>query len=110
MKEHLHSFRQRAIACMAFVLVTFYSETAFSQLVINPGGSPNTIMNNLLGAGLTVVPGSVSLVCGPSNATARYGTFNGSASNLGLTNGVILTSGDASVAVGPNTSASSTGI
>src|SRR5436190_17685456 len=100
MKQHTNLFRRKAAACLIFVLAAVYSQTAVSQLVVNPGGSPNTIINNLLGAGLTIVPGSVSLVCGPSNATARYGTFNGSASNLGLNNGVILTSGDAVRAVG----------
>src|SRR5690349_27786 len=108
MKEHLHLLRQTAIACLAFAIATFFSETSYSQLVVNPGGSPATIINNLIGAGLTV--SNVQLNCGPSGPTARYGTFNGSASNLGLVNGVILTSGDASVAVGPNTSNSATGV
>src|SRR5687767_10868879 len=102
MKQHQNLFRRKAAACLIFVLAAVYSQTAVSQLVVNPGGSPNIIINNLLGAGLTVVPGSVSINCGISSATARYGTFNGSASNLGLNNGVILTTGRAADAVGPN--------
>ena len=104
MKQHQNLFRRRAVACLIFVLAAVYSQTAVSQLVINPGGSPATIINNLIGAGLTV--SNVQLVCGPSGPTAQYGTFNGSASNIGLPNGVILTSGQASLATGPNNQSS----
>src|SRR5689334_17344841 len=104
MKQLQNLFRRRAAVCLIFVLTTVYSQKAVSQLVINPGGSPATIINNLIGAGLTV--SNVSLVCGTSGPNAQYGTFNGSASNIGLVNGVILTSGAAVNAIGPNNSSS----
>ena len=104
--QHKHQFIRRGVtACLAFILAISSSQTALSQLVVNPGGSPATIINNLIGAGLTV--SNVSLVCGPSGPTAQYGTFNGTASNIGLPNGVILTTGRASLAVGPNNTSSS---
>src|SRR5258707_4327470 len=102
MRRHQNIYRQKTVACMAFILAIVYSEPSVSQLVVNPGGSPATIINNLIGAGLTV--SNVQLVCGPSGPNAQYGTFNGAASNIGLPNGVILTSGAASNAVGPNNS------
>jgi hypothetical protein len=74
------------------------------------GDQPTILWLIMLGAGLTVVPGTVQLNCGPQNIpNARYGTFNGTNSNLGLINGVILTSGDAPVPLGPNNTAFFTG-
>lgn len=72
-----------------------------AQLTVTPGGAPATIVNSLIGAGMTV--SNVTMNC-PSNA---YGTFaNGNTTNLGLTNGILLTTGNANMAIGPNNSAS----
>src|SRR5258706_704511 len=83
MRRHQNIYRQKTVACMAFILAIVYSETSVSQLVVNPGGSPATIINNLIGAGLTV--SNVQLVCGPSGTNAQYGRVNEAASHHGLT-------------------------
>lgn len=86
------------------LLTVVFLLSAFSmraQLVVTPGGAPATIVNSLIGGGMTV--SNVTMNC----PTVAYGTFsNGNTTNLGLTNGVLLTTGDATMAVGPNTLAS----
>ena len=72
-----------------------------AQLIVTPGGAPATIVNSLIGGGMTV--SNITMNC-PTNA---YGSFsNGNTTNLGLTNGVLLTTGDATMAIGPNNSVS----
>lgn len=79
------------------LILWFFSTNAEAQLVVTAGGSPTTIVNSLIGGGMTV--SNINLNC-PSNA---YGTFsNGNTTNLGLTNGILLTTGNATMAVGPN--------
>src|SRR5688500_14383141 len=84
----------------AALVFTLISSQTFSQLVVTAGGTPQSIVNAFVGSGLTVT--NINLSCFSDSTGAAYGTFNGSASNIGLPNGVILTSGDAAVAVGPN--------
>jgi gliding motility-associated-like protein len=72
-----------------------------AQLTVTPGGTPATIVNSLIGGGMTV--SNITMNC-PTNA---YGTFaNGNTTNLGLTNGILLTTGTATMAIGPNNSVS----
>ncbi len=91
------------IAIISFLIPV----SGFSQLVVNAGGTANQIISSMLGAGLTV--SNVQLNCGADTATAAYGTFNGIGSNIGLQNGVILTTGQAVNAIGPNTLAGLSG-
>jgi gliding motility-associated-like protein len=72
-----------------------------AQLSINSSVTAATLVTNLVGAGLTV--SNINLNC----PTGAYGTFtNGSSTNLGINNGIVLTSGAAANAIGPNNSAS----
>jgi hypothetical protein len=54
----------------------------------------------LLGSGITIVPGSASYTGG---ATSSGFFTGGAASGIGIDTGIILTSGDATLAPGPNT-------
>lgn len=107
MKQKYSLRNQKRFAFVAFSFLLAFPFVGFSQLTVNAGGTPTTIINNLIGAGLTVT--NVTINCGPSGPNAAYGTWNGTASNVGMPNGVILTSGRASNAIGPNNSGSSTG-
>ncbi len=67
---------------------------------------PDALVNDILGSGVTVVPGTTSYV-GAANAAGFFG--NGVASGIGIESGIILTSGDASLAQGANDSDNTTG-
>ncbi|HEU4717128.1 MAG TPA: choice-of-anchor L domain-containing protein [Bacteroidia bacterium] len=79
-------------------LIPFYG---FGQLNVNTAVTANQLISSLIGNGLTV--SNISLNC-PAGA---YGTFsNGNATNLGINNGILLTTGTAAGVPGANTSAS----
>lgn len=83
------------------LILWFSSINAEAQLAVTAGGTPASIVNSLIGGGMTV--SNITMNC-PANA---YGTFsNGATTNLGLNNGVLLTTGNATMAIGPNNIAS----
>ncbi len=66
-------------------------------MTVASGGTPlNMVQNILLGTGVSV--SNVSYVGNPN----AIGQFNGSASNIGLSSGLILTTGSRALAPGPN--------
>jgi hypothetical protein len=97
---HLYKVRKRVVFFVIILSVFAIPLNAFSQLQVAGGGLPDSIIAHLVGGGLTV--SNVVLNCGADSPTAAYGTFNGVSSNLGLPNGVILTTGQAVMAIGPN--------
>jgi hypothetical protein len=102
MKHNYFSLRSKLFSfALLFTLLTL-PRVALSQLIVNGGGTPTSIINAFVGAGLTV--SNVQLNCGPDTVTGAYGTFNGTSSNVGLANGIILSSGSATNAIGPNNS------
>src|SRR5437868_12274178 len=103
MKNKYTTFSLKMVC--AALLTTLFSSPASSQLVVTSGGTPQSIVNAFVGSGLSV--SNINLNCFSDSTGAAYGTFNGSSSNIGLPNGVILTTGDAAVAVGPNVGNSS---
>jgi large repetitive protein len=83
------------------VLAFTLSKTNNAQITITPGGTTATLIANLFGPGVTV--SGFTINC-PALA---YGTFTGSLGTSGMTTGgVVLTSGRAALADGPNTSGS----
>ncbi len=90
------------------ILFLFFAVLAFNyanaQLSVTGGISNATLANNLFGPGVTI--SNLVVNCG---GAGQYGTFSATAStNLGLTNGILLTTGSIGNAVGPNNSASAT--
>jgi len=78
-----------------------FSNNAFA-LSVTTTGNANTLAENILGTGISLV-GSATY----TGAAGASGTFvNGG--NIGISNGIILTSGSAVGAVGPNSSSSYT--
>jgi gliding motility-associated-like protein len=71
-----------------------------AQLSVTPVNNGNTLAQNLVGSGVLI--SNVTLSC----ANNAAGTFTANNTNLGLTGGILLTTGWASVAVGPNNSGS----
>jgi hypothetical protein len=68
----------------------------FSQLQVTPSNNAAQLAGILAGNGVTV---SGAIMNCPNGAA---GTFNGTASNIGIAQGILLTSGSVSNAVGPN--------
>lgn len=81
-----------------FVLALF-SVAANAQMTINSAVTANQLISSLIGQGIAV--SNVQLNCAPGS----YGTFtNGAATNLGINNGILLTTGNADTAASPNAS------
>lgn len=80
--------RLSIISILFFSILSF--QAFFSQLVYsNVGGAANVIVNSMLGGGVTV--SNQTITC-PTNA---YGTFtNGATSNIGISSGIILSTGN----------------
>ena len=103
MKKHL--FR------IAFVVVSlvFYMPVAFAQLTVVEGSAmgmtpEQLVQNYLVGEGITIsnvtYNGSTALIS--SNQVGTFATAGTATTQLGLTGGILMTSGKASIAIGPN--------
>lgn len=84
--------KSKITAWLAFFLLPFLS---FSQLSVTPTSAATTLAQTIAGNGVTV--SNATLNCGPNAA----GTFSYSGSNLGMTGGIILTTGAATDAANP---------
>jgi len=89
----------------AFTALIFITPLAKAQLTTSTAMTPAQLVQNvLLGSGVTA--SNITY----NGAPLAIGSFNGSASNIGLAAGVIMSSGDISNAIGPNnTSGASAG-
>lgn len=80
--------------------------TANAALVVTPSDSGTVLTNSILGPGITLVPGSITYT---GAGTGASGTFTGGTSaGIGIESGLLLTTGLASNAVGPNNTNGST--
>ena len=77
------------------------SATTIAQAItITPTNDGETLVNEILGTGITVIPNSVTY----TGAAGAVGTFtDGLSSGIGIDQGIILTTGQAKDAEGPNT-------
>ncbi len=78
------------------ILVCLCHGQSYGQLIVQGGLTPTQLVDTLLGPGVTV-----SNITYTGAATAS-GFFNGTASNIGIGQGILLTSGDIINAPGPN--------
>lgn len=78
------------------ILSLGYQQTIFAQLEVNGAVTAEEMAELLVGQGVEI--SNIELNC-PDGA---FGTFNGVNSNLGIDEGIILTSGSIDNAVGPN--------
>lgn len=92
------SFRTAALsaAVVAFAAVA----PSLAQVTVTPSNNAQLLAETFTGPGITIVPGSAQLLNGDPT---QQGTFaSTSASTIGFTNGVVLTSGDVANIPGPN--------
>jgi hypothetical protein len=95
-----------------FILLAFFSvHVAQSQLIVNNASfTPAQLVQNvLLGNGITVSNITFNGSAAAANTTQlKVGKFtNGNATNIGINSGLILATGKANLAIGPNGSGSS---
>lgn len=79
-----------------FSIVFFGVSTAKAQLLVSPNNNANALVNQIVGNNVTIT--NAVLKC---NKDAS-GMFISNNSNIGLNNGIILTTGKATGAIGPN--------
>jgi hypothetical protein len=72
-------------------------------LTVTPTSDSATLVNNLLGSGISAISSAFT------GASGSAGLFSGAGDAIGINSGIILTSGQANLAVGPNDSESATG-
>lgn len=85
------------------VFILVYAILAQGQIVITPGVSNAALISNLAGQGISI--SNISMHCN----TAAYGTFtNGATSSIGLNNGLLLTTGGATLAADTNSNTGQT--
>lgn len=88
---------RRLVLFVLMLLSCFAGKNASGQLVVQSNTGASALINALIGGGLTV--SNVVLNCD----TGGYGTFsNGNTTNLGITGGILLTSGSAYNSLGPD--------
>jgi hypothetical protein len=91
---------KKLIMFFALAISMIFSANAMA-LSVTTTSNGSILANTILGSGITIVPGSI----GYNGAPAASGTFTGGiASGIGIESGIILTSGTASLAEGPNKS------
>jgi gliding motility-associated-like protein len=76
-----------------------------AQLIVSDTLTVNQRIQGLIGAGVEI--SNITITC---DTTLSVREFDGSLSNLGLTNGLLMSTGEADSAVGPNNYAGHTGI
>lgn len=98
--------RQRTLPGLLFVVGLAFASAPVSSyaLSVTTTGDATTLTNVILGSGITLV-GTPTY----TGAAIASGTFTGGvASGIGIESGILLTSGAAQLAVGPNNSPSAT--
>jgi gliding motility-associated-like protein len=104
--KRMLTYRVDVPRLLAVVLSWSMSIVGQSQLVVNTSQAPATLVQNvILGGGVfasNVIFNGAPGANFPPGPDIRIGRFNGTNSNLGLANGVLLHSGDVSYVPGPN--------
>ncbi|HET7819116.1 MAG TPA: choice-of-anchor L domain-containing protein, partial [Bacteroidia bacterium] len=81
-------------------MLCFCALDSFSQLQVVPNNNATQLAQTLQGAGVVVTNATINCPVGAS------GTFDGTASDINIAGGVLLTTGSVSRAVGPNSNGS----
>ncbi len=101
--------RTKAAATLAVAAFAASAQQASATVAVTATADANTLISSILGSGITVVSGS-EIYQGGATIT-QSGTFTGGLSaGLDFDEGILLTSGSATAAAGPNSSDSTTSI
>lgn len=78
---------------LILIILLFLTLEAGAAITVNPGVTKETLVNTILGSGISVVPGTISY----TGTLAASGTFTGGYdAGIGISSGIVLTSGLAS--------------
>lgn len=86
----------KKIACNIIAVFLFMVASSAHALTVNPTSDATTLVNAILGSEVTVNSATFT------GATGSAGLFSGGSGIIGINSGIILTTGQASLAVGPN--------
>ncbi|MFH1319546.1 MAG: choice-of-anchor L domain-containing protein, partial [Bacteroidota bacterium] len=93
---------------LCLLVTVFVINNTVAQIIVDntfPNNSPSSLVQDvLLGIGVTVTNVTFN-----GNSAFQIGYFDGSACNVGLSAGIIMSSGDVNEAVGPNDQSGATG-
>jgi len=81
---------------LIFGALLFSISDSFGQLTVTGGLTANDLAQILAGPGVSVSNATLT------GSTQASGSFDGSASNIGMNSGVLLTTGPLNIAIGPN--------
>ncbi len=81
---------------LLFGLSVCFPNFSFCQLQVTANGNASQLAQSLAGSGVIISNSTINCAAGAS------GTFNGTATNLNIASGVLLTTGQVTDAVGPN--------
>jgi gliding motility-associated-like protein len=81
---------------VSFIFLLIFSKSTFSQITTNTNVTAQQLVQTIVGPGYNV--SNIKLNC-PTGAIA---TFTSAGTNIGLGNGILLTTGKAALAAGPN--------
>lgn len=79
-----------------FFAIVFLPAMGFSQLTLTSGLNAFQLASILAGPGVQIINPTIT------SPTNYYSSFTATGTNLGLSSGILLTTGDNSIAVGPN--------
>lgn len=85
-------------------LLSFTSFCSYSQLTITPDNVALNLAQSLAGPGITIT--NAQLTAPNASMTATFTAAGGAGTNLGMNAGILLCTGPASQAIGPNSSGS----
>ncbi len=69
------------------ILAVLFAQMSFAQLVVNDNVTDSVLANTIVGGGITI--SNVNLNCNQG----AYGVFNSSNSNVGIADGILLSTG-----------------
>lgn len=102
MKSPTHFLKYGALTLLGLGLAT----DPANAISITPTSDGSQLVNTILGEGITVEPSDITY----NGASGSSGTFTDGLSEIGMDSGIILTTGNASDAAGPNDSDDTTEI
>ena len=96
----IYKFKKYRLVVFIITLFMMVSGYSYSQLIVSQQNATSLVQDVLVGSGVTV--SNIQF----SGAAQMIGSFNGANSNIGLSSGIVMSTGRIQDAIGPNNSPS----